>query len=587
MDRHPHRPTPKAATSRRTGGWRALTALVIAVLTVPAFGQAILEGERFHPVTARQGMVATSHTLATEVALQVLKDGGNAVDAAVTAGFALAVTQPRSGNIGGGGFMLIAKGDGSEPEAIDYREKAPAAATETMFQDASGEVVQNRSRFTHLAAGVPGTVAGLALALERHGTISLAQALAPAIKLARDGFIVPSRFTEGLEQARERLQRWPASLATFYKADGSAWQPGERFRQPELAATLQRIADQGVDGFYQGKTAQLIADEMARNGGLITLQDLKSYEPVVRQPVHGRYRGYDVYSMSPPSSGGTHIVQILNILEGFPIRDSGHNSANTIHLMAEAMKLAYADRSKYLGDTDYVTVPLVGLTSKAYANELRETINPDRARPASEIDAGEPAAYESPETTHFSVVDKWGNAVSNTYTINFSYGSGITVQGAGFLLNNEMDDFSAKPGVPNAYGLIGGEANKVEPGKRMLSSMSPTIVRKDGENFLVTGSPGGSRIITTTLQVIMNVIDHGMNIQTAVAAPRIHHQWLPDELRIEQGISPDTIALLEARGHHVVTNSAMGAIQSIMIGEDGTLFGGADPRRSTSSAQGF
>ena len=566
MDRHPHRPTPKAATSRRTGGWRALTALVIAVLTVPAFGQAILEGERFHPVTARQGMVATSHTLATEVALQVLKDGGNAVDAAVTAGFALAVTQPRSGNIGGGGFMLIAKGDGSEPEAIDYREKAPAAATETMFQDASGEVVQNRSRFTHLAAGVPGTVAGLALALERHGTISLAQALAPAIKLARDGFIVPSRFTEGLGQARERLQRWPASLATFYKADGSAWQPGERFRQPELAATLQRIADQGVDGFYEGKTAQLIADEMARNGGLITLQDLKSYEPVVRQPVHGRYRGYDVYSMSPPSSGGTHIVQILNILEGFPIRESGHNSANTIHLMAEAMKLAYADRSKYLGDTDYVTVPLAGLTSKAYANELRKTIDADRARPASEIDAGKPAAYESPETTHFSVVDKWGNAVSNTYTINFSYGSGITVQGAGFLLNNEMDDFSAKPGVPNAYGLIGGEANKVEPGKR---------------------SPGGSRIITTTLQVIMNVIDHGMNIQTAVAAPRIHHQWLPDELRIEQGISPDTIALLEARGHHVVTNSAMGAIQSIMIGEDGTLFGGADPRRSTSSAQGF
>ena len=587
MDRHPHRPTPKAATSRRTGGWRALTALVIAVLTVPAFGQAILEGERFHPVTARQGMVATSHTLATEVALQVLKDGGNAVDAAVTAGFALAVTQPRSGNIGGGGFMLIAKGDGSEPEAIDYREKAPAAATETMFQDASGEVVQHRSRFTHLAAGVPGTVAGLALALERHGTISLAQALAPAIKLARDGFIVPSRFTEGLGQARERLQRWPASLATFYKADGSAWQPGERFRQPELAATLQRIADQGVDGFYEGKTAQLIADEMARNGGLITLQDLKSYEPVVRQPVHGRYRGYDVYSMSPPSSGGTHIVQILNILEGFPIRESGHNSANTIHLMAEAMKLAYADRSKYLGDTDYVTVPLAGLTSKAYANELRKTIDADRARPASEIDAGKPAAYESPETTHFSVVDKWGNAVSNTYTINFSYGSGITVQGAGFLLNNEMDDFSAKPGVPNAYGLIGGEANKVEPGKRMLSSMSPTIVRKDGENFLVTGSPGGSRIITTTLQVIMNVIDHGMNIQTAVAAPRIHHQWLPDELRIEQGISPDTIALLEARGHHVVTNSAMGAIQSIMIGEDGTLFGGADPRRSTSSAQGF
>ncbi len=560
--------------------------LLIACLQ-PAWGQAILEGERFHPVQAQNGMVATSHTLATEVALEVLKNGGNAVDAAVTAGFALAVTQPRSGNIGGGGFMLISPGDGGSPEAIDYRETAPAAATETMFQDEQGNAVPNRSRFTHLAAGVPGTVAGLAMALERHGTLTLAQALAPAIRLARDGFIVPHRFTEGLEQAKERLQRWPASLKTFYKEDGSAWQPGERFRQPELAATLQRIADQGVKGFYEGETARLIAEEMARHGGLITEQDLRDYRPVIRQPVHGTYRGYDIYSMSPPSSGGTHIVQILNILEGFPIGEWGHNSAQTLHHMAEAMKLAYADRSQYLGDTDYVEVPLSGLTSKAYAKQLRLTIDPNRARPASDIKPGQPAIYESPETTHFSVVDRWGNAVSNTYTINFSYGSGITVEGAGFLLNNEMDDFSAKPGVPNAYGLIGGEANKVEPGKRMLSSMSPTIVRKDGRNFLVTGSPGGSRIITTTLQVVMNVIDHTMNIQSAVSAPRIHHQWLPDQIRIEAGISPDTVALLEARGHTVVTQPAMGAIQSILIGDDGTLYGGADPRRSTSSAMGY
>ncbi|MDK9558211.1 gamma-glutamyltransferase [Marinobacter sp. M216] len=554
---------------------------------VPASGQPILEGERFHPTVARHGMVATSHTLATDVALQVLRDGGNAIDAAVTAGFALAVTQPRSGNIGGGGFMLISKGDGSAPEAIDYRERAPAAATATMFQDDSGEVVEDRSRFTHLAAGVPGTVAGLALALERHGTLSLKEALAPAIKLARDGFTVPKRFTEGLESARPRLERWPATLNTFYKRNGDAYQPGDLFRQPALTRTLQRIANDGVKGFYEGKTAELITEEMQRHGGLITREDLKAYHPVVRTPVHGSYRGYDIYSMSPPSSGGTHIVQILNILEGFPIGQFGHNSADTLHLMAEAMKLAYADRSEYLGDTDYVDVPLAGLTSKAYAEALRGDIEPGRARPASEISPGQPAAYESPETTHFSVVDKWGNAVSNTYTINFSYGSGITVKGAGFLLNNEMDDFSAKPGVPNAYGLIGGEANKVEPGKRMLSSMSPTIVKKDGRNFLVTGSPGGSRIITTTLQVIMNVIDHGMNIQTAVNAPRIHHQWLPDEVRIEQGISPDTIALLEKRGHTVVTNSAMGAIQSIMIGKDGTLYGGADPRRSTSSARGY
>lgn len=566
---------------------RIIVFLVLVSWLPTAWAQAILEGERFHPVQGKHGMVATSHTLASEVALEVLRNGGNAVDAAVTAGFALAVTQPRSGNIGGGGFMLFSPGDGSAPEAIDYREKAPAAASETMFQDEAGNAVTNRSRFTHLAAGVPGTVAGLALALERHGTISLEEALAPAIRLARDGFIVPYRFTEGLEQAKDRLQRWPATLETFYKEDGSAWQPGERFRQPELAASLQRIADHGVRGFYEGETARLIAEEMQRNGGLITEQDLRDYEPAIREPVHGTYRGHDIYSMSPPSSGGTHIVQILNILEGYPIADWGHNSANTIHHMAEAMKLAYADRSQYLGDTDYVDVPLAGLTSKDYAEGLRETIKPDQARPASEISPGEPTAYESPETTHFSVVDRWGNAVSNTYTINFSYGSGITVAGAGFLLNNEMDDFSAKPGVPNAYGLIGGEANKVEPGKRMLSSMSPTIVRKDGKNVLVTGSPGGSRIITTTLQVIMNVIDHNMNIQTAVSVPRIHHQWLPDEIRIEQGVSPDTIRLLEEKGHTVTTNSAMGAIQSIQIGQDGTLYGGADPRRSTSSAMGY
>ena len=569
--------------------WRATTALMLFLFAfnTSANEQAILEGERFHPVQGTQGMVATSHTLATEVALKVLKDGGNAIDAAVTAGFALAVTQPRSGNIGGGGFLVYSPGNGDAPEAIDYRETAPAAATETMFQDQDGNVVSERSRFSHKAAGVPGTVAGLALALERHGTLSLSQALAPAIRLAREGFVVPHRFTEGLEQARDRLERWSATRATFYKKDGSAPQPGEVFRQPELADTLQHIAEQGVKGFYEGETAQLIVAEMRRGEGLITLEDLRNYEPAVRQPVHGTYRGFDIYSMSPPSSGGTHIVQILNILEDYPIGEWGHNSANTIHHMAEAMKLAYAARSEYLGDTDFVAVPLEGLTSKGYADQLRTSIKADKARPASEIAPGKPGPRESPETTHFSVVDRWGNAVSNTYTINFSYGSGITVAGAGFLLNNEMDDFSAKPGVPNAYGLIGGEANKVEPGKRMLSSMSPTIVRKDNRNFLVTGSPGGSRIITTTLQVIMNVIDHNMNIQTAVSAPRIHHQWLPDEIRVEQGISPDTLDLLRARGHTINTGSAMGAIQSILIGEDGTLYGGADPRRSTSSAMGF
>lgn len=586
MDRAIYSPLPKTRHGRR---WSLIAALLtaLALAVGNASAQAILEGERFHPAQGSQGMVATSHTLASEIALQVLKDGGNAIDAAVTAGFALAVTQPRSGNIGGGGFLLYAPGDGTAPEAIDYRETAPAAASETMFQDEDGNVINERSRFSHKAAGVPGTVAGLALALERHGTLSLEQALAPAIRLAREGFVVPQRFTEGLEQARDRLQRWPASKATFYKEDGTAPQPGEVFTQPELADTLQRIADNGTKGFYEGETARLIIEEMQHNEGLITLEDLKHYQPAIREPVHGNYRGHDIYSMSPPSSGGTHIVQILNILEHYPIDDMGHNSADTIHHMAEAMKLAYADRSEYLGDTDYVDVPLNGLTSKDYAAELSETINPKKARPSTDIKPGEPARWESPETTHFSVVDRWGNAVSNTYTINFSYGSGITVAGAGFLLNNEMDDFSAKPGVPNAYGLIGGEANKIEPGKRMLSSMSPTIVQKNGRNFLVTGSPGGSRIITTTLQVIMNVIDHNMNIQSAVSAPRIHHQWLPDEIRMEQGVSPDTVGLLEARGHKVTTSRAMGAIQSIMIDEDGTLYGGADPRRSTSSAIGY
>lgn len=587
MDRHPLQVRTRKAVPGHSLATKLILTIALLLPLTSVSADAILEGERHHPVKATNGMVATSHTLATEVALEVLENGGNAMDAAVTAGFALAVTQPRSGNIGGGGFMLYAPGDGEAVEAIDYREKAPAAATATMFQDEDGNVVPNRSRFTHKAAGVPGTVAGLALALERHGTISLSQALAPAIQLAQEGFVVPDRFTEGLEQARERLQRWPATLQTFYKEDGSAWQPGERFRQPELAKTLQRIADQGIEGFYEGETARLIVDEMERNDGLITLDDLKNYQPQIRQPVHGTYHGHDIYSMSPPSSGGTHIVQILNVLEGYPLAKYGHNSAASIHHMAEAMKLAYADRAKYLGDTDFVEVPLEGLTSKPYADELRKTIKPDQARPSSDINAGNPSAYESPETTHFSIVDRWGNAVSNTYTINFSYGSGITVTGAGFLLNNEMDDFSAKPGEPNAYGLIGGEANKVEPGKRMLSSMSPTIVRRSGRNYLVTGSPGGSRIITTTLQVLLNVIDHGMNIQSAVSAPRIHHQWLPDEIRIEQGISPDTVRLLEEKGHKVVTGSAMGAIQSILIDAEGTLYGAADPRRSTSSAMGY
>ncbi|MGB8713205.1 MAG: gamma-glutamyltransferase [Onishia taeanensis] len=548
--------------------------------------EAILEGERFHPEVGTQGMVATSHFLASQVSHDVLAAGGNAVDAAVSAGFALAVTQPRSGNIGGGGFMLISDETSGEVIAIDYREMAPSAATETMFQDADGNAVTERSRFTHLAAGVPGTVAGLAMALEQYGTMSLAEALAPAIDLAENGFPLPQRFVDGIRDSRMNFEPWEASRAKFFKEDGSSYQVGDIFRQPDLAATLKRIADQGAREFYEGETAQLIVAEMQAHDGLITMEDLAAYQPIIREPSHGTYRGYDIYAMSPPSSGGAHIVQMLNILEDYDIGAMGFNSAATIHVMAEAMKRAYADRSEYLGDTDFVSVPLEGITSKAYAAELRQGISMDEATPSATLAPGNPLPYESNETTHFSIVDDNGLAVSNTYTINFSYGSGIVVDGAGFLLNNEMDDFSAKPGVPNAYGLIGGEANKVEPGKRMLSSMTPTIVKKDGKNFLITGSPGGSRIITTTLQVLMNVIDHHMNIQSAVSAPRIHHQWLPDEIRIEDGISPDTITLLEAKGHTISQQDAMGAAQSILI-RDGEYHGGADPRRSTSSAMGL
>ncbi len=551
-----------------------------------AHSAAIIEGQRMAPVQSKDGMVVTSHFLATESALEVLKNGGNAIDAAVTAAFSLAVTQPRSGNIGGGGFMLISSEKKNEVTAIDYREKAPSQASRDMYLDEKGDAVKERSRYSHLAAGVPGTVAGLALALENYGTITLQQAMAPAIKLAEEGFIVTPRFSSGLKKKEKMLKKWDSSKKIFYKKDGSYYEPGDLFVQPELAQTLKRIAKNGIKEFYEGKTAELLVAEMKKHGGLISMEDMKNYQPVVRKPVHGNYRGYDIYSMSPPSSGGAHVVQILNILEGYPIGEYGHNSAKTIHVMAEAMKRAYADRSLYLGDSDFVKIPLQGITSKKYADSLRKGINEKVAKPSKDIAPGKPQPYESNETTHFSVVDKWGNAVSNTYTINFSYGSGIVVDGAGFLLNNEMDDFSAKPGVPNAYGLIGGEANKVEPNKRMLSSMSPTIVKKDGKNFLVTGSPGGSRIITTTLQVIMNVIDHGLNIQSAVAAPRIHHQWLPDEIRIEEGISPDTTSRLKKMGHTIKLKSSMGAIQSIMV-KDGVMYGGADPRRSTSLAAGM
>jgi len=537
----------------------------------------------YSPTVAKQAMVVTSDKIASEIGLQVLQQGGNAVDAAVTIGFTLAVTLPRAGNIGGGGFMLIHDAKTGNVVAVDYREKAPRNAHKDMYLDKAGNPDNQLSRFSHLAVGVPGTVAGLALALEKYGSLSLAQALQPAIKLAEKGFPMHHVLRDSLLRGEKRLKKSAETSRLFFKEDGSAYALGEQFVQPELASTLKQIAEQGVSAFYEGEIAKKIAADMAANNGLITLEDLKAYRPAIRQPIHGTYRGYDVYSMSPPSSGGVHIVQILNILEQFSIKEFGHNSQASLHVMAEAMKRAYADRSEYLGDTDFVNVPLKGLTSKAYAKSLATQIPLDKATPSKSIAPANPVPYESNETTHFSVIDKAGNAVANTYTLNFSFGSGLTAKGTGFLLNNEMDDFSAKAGVPNAYGLIGNAANAIAPEKRMLSSMSPTIVMHNQKPFLVTGSPGGSRIITTTLQVIMNVIDHGMNIQEAVNAPRVHHQWLPDEIRIEKGISIDTQRLLTEMGHTMVEKNPMGSAASILIdAATHTYYGAADPRR-----QGF
>jgi len=562
---------------------RFLVAAALAVGPSPAAAQdaapIFSRHDLTHPVWAAHGMVAAQEAVAARAGLAVLEAGGNAVDAAVTVGFALAVTLPRAGNLGGGGFMLIHDAAAGETVAIDYRETAPAAAGRDMFLGPDGAPDPTLSRFHGLAVGVPGTVAGLALALREHGTLSLADALAPAIRLAEQGIAVTPELAASLRAGRERLTRWPATAAIFYGPDGAPPAPGAILRQPDLARTLRAIAERGVDGFYRGPVAGRIAAAVQAAGGVMTVADLAGYQAVRREPVRGTYRGHEIVSMPPPSSGGAHIVQILNMLEGYDLAGSGHNGALTIHLMAEAMRRAYADRSRHLGDSDFVDVPLAWLTSKTYAEALRSGIDHAAPTPSAAIAAGAPAAFESAETTHFSVVDAAGNAVANTTTLNFSYGSGLVADGVGVLLNNEMDDFSAKPGFPNAYGLIGGEANAVAPGKRPLSSMSPTIVLKDGAPFIVTGSPGGSRIITTTLQIILNVVDHGMNIAEATAAPRVHHQWRPDELRVEAGLSPDTLALLRAMGHEVAQKTAMGSTQSILIDpETGGRYGAADPR---------
>lgn len=545
-------------------------AILTAGVTATAAGRMSVRGEN--------GVVASSSALASEVGVQILKEGGNAVDAAVATAFAMAVTWPTAGNIGGGGFLVYYGADG-EKTAFDFREKAPLAATKTMYLDGDGKVRENSNHEGILAVGVPGTVAGLALAHGRLGSMDWDDLLEPAVRLARRGIPISWKLHDDFRNRMPRFEKYPSSQAVFAKPDGGYYQPGDTWVQRDLADTLRRIQKDGRDGFYTGKTADLIADFMAANGGLITREDLEDYEAVERAPIVGDYRGYEIVSMPPPSSGGVVLVQMLNILEGFDLAEIGHNSALYLHLLTESMRRAYADRANHLGDPDFnENMPLERLTSKDYASKLRDSISP------SEKSVSDPALfaqrYESDQTTHFSVVDGEGNMVSLTYTLEWGYGSHIVVDGAGFLLNNEMGDFNARPGVTDENGWIGTEPNQIRPEQRMLSSMTPTVVAKDGVPLFATGSPGGKTIINTTMQTILNIVDHGMTVAEAIEAPRIHHQWLPDITRFEsRGFSPDTIRLYESKGHTVRMGRYIGSAMGVYRDpETGVLSGAADSR---------
>ncbi|ABE37960.1 gamma-glutamyltransferase 1. Threonine peptidase. MEROPS family T03 [Rhodopseudomonas palustris BisB5] len=564
----------------------AIVALLVTQLAAPA--QDMRGGGARVPsatpaVVARNGMVVAQERLSAEIGAKFLARGGNAIDAAVATGFAMAVTYPRAGNIGGGGFMVIHSAAKNEDVAIDYRETAPAAATREMFLT-DGKPDPSKSRDSALGIGVPGSVAGLALALDKYGSgkFSLAEILQPAIELARDGFIVADDIADTLPGWHSRLARWPSTQKLFARADGSPLREGDRLVQPDLAATLQAIAARGPDGFYRGEVADRLVRGIKDAGGIISGDDLANYQAIVRTPVRGTYRGYDIVAMPQPSSGGVVLIETLNILEGFPLNAVGQGSAPSLHLLIEAMKRAYADRARYLGDPAYVDAPLSTLLSKDYAAQLRASIDPARATPAVQA---LPQPNEGENTTHYSVADDQGNAVSNTTTLNFSYGLGLVADGTGVLLNNELDDFTAAPGASNAYGLVGFGANLPAPGKRPLSSMSPTIVLKDGRPVLVTGSPGGSRIISATLQVIVNVLDYRMNVAAAVAGPRLHHQWLPDEVRVEQGFPDATLDALRALGHRIATPLGQTSANSIMI-DAGGFHGAPDPRTRGATAAG-
>ena len=533
------------------------------------------------PVRESHAMVASVDAIASRVGADIMKRGGNAIDAAVAVALTLAVTWPEAGNLGGGGFMLLRKADGTE-EAIDYRERAPLAATRDMYLDAGGNVIKDASLVGYKAIGVPGTVAGLALAHKRHGKLPWADVIEPARKLAAEGFPVSQYLARSLTVKRivERLQKFPESWRIFER-NGKPYQVGEIFIQPELAATLARIQKNPSD-FYSGETARLIVADMQAHGGIITAEDFARYQPNVRKPLHGTYRGYEIVTMPPPSSGGVALIEMLNMLEPYDLQSMGWHSSQEVHAMVEVMRRAYADRAKFLGDTDFVSVPVAGLMSRRYAEERRKDIDAVRATDSKAVSTGQPVRYESPQTTHFTIIDSDGNVVASTYTLNDSYGSAVTAAGTGFLLNDEMDDFTSKTGVPNTFGLIQSEANAIAPQKRPLSSMTPTIVLKDGKVLFAAGSPGGSTIINTVLQVVVNVIDFGMNIQEAIDAPRFHHQWLPDKINWEPfEFSRDTTDTLQKMGH-IFNEKAdyIGDVHAIAVDpETGARLGASDPRR--------
>ena len=568
--------------------------LTTSLVTLPACSNRTQLPTTSAPVTGREsvraehGMVVSTNIIASRAGMEVLRSGGNAVDAAIATGLALAVVHPAAGNIGGGGFMVIRFPDG-RVTSIDFREKAPLRAHAQMFVDPkTGEYSSQIHHNSHVAVGVPGTVAGFDYAHQHYGTGDWKRLVTPAVALARDGFPL----SEGLARSiraqvqSDNMKRYPASIAVFSK-NGVPYAAGELWRQPDLAKTLERIREQRRDGFYKGETAELIEAEMQRGGGLITKADLERYQPRERVPLRATYRGYEIISMSPPSSGGVALIEMLNILEGFDLRAMGHNSAPYIHHLAEAMRRAFRDRARFVADPDFVTVPVDRLTSKPYAAQLRAGIDPARATKSATADLV--AAAESDQTTHYSVVDRNGMAVSVTYTLEAGYGSKIVVTGAGFLLNNEMGDFNARPGLTTETGLIGTEPNLARPEQRMLSSMTPTIIARDGKLVAVVGSPGGRTIINTVLGMVLNIVDFGMGIQQAVDAPRMHHQWLPDRIQIEaNGATEQELARLRAMGHDVRMGGEQGSVQAIMIDpQTGHRIGAPDRRDSDSGAAGY